>query len=155
MKFLTNCQNPVQLNSTQSNFKATKSRLSSKIVFHQKSSSIKGCLPLNVIFHLRLSSIKGCLPSKVAFHQRLPFIKGFLPSKAFFHQRSSSIKECLPTKVVFNQTSSSIKGIFCDFDSFIKVRNILLQSFLNGVWEVEKIIPFPVYKTSVELGDKG
>ena len=38
---------------------------SSKVVFYQKLSSIKCCLPSKVVFHQRLSSIKikGCLPS--------------------------------------------------------------------------------------------
>ena len=51
-----------------------KVRPPSKVVFHQRSSSIK-----------RLSSIKGRVPSKVVFHQRSSFIKGRLPSKIIFH----------------------------------------------------------------------
>ena len=54
--------------------------LLSKVVFHQRSSSIKGHhLPSNVFSHQRLSSIKGSLPSKVV-------------SKVVFHQRFYSIK---------------------------------------------------------------
>ena len=131
------------------------------VLYHKKHLSLRlsyikvifllRCLPSRVVFKQRSSSIKSCLPWKEVFNERLFSIKGLLPSKVFFHQRSSSIKECLPTKVVFNQTSSSIKGIFCDFDSFIKVRNILLQNFLNGGQEEEEIIPFPVYKTSVKV----
>ena len=59
--------------------------LQKKVVFHQRLSSIKGCLPLKVIFHQRLSSITCRLPSKGVFHQNL------LPSKVVFHHRSSSI----------------------------------------------------------------
>ena len=40
---------------------------------------------LIVVFHQRVSSIKGCLPSKVVFHQRSSYIKGRLPSKDVFH----------------------------------------------------------------------
>ena len=88
---------------------------------HQRSSSIKvilqigGHLPSKVIFHQRLSSIKGGPPSKVVFHQRsssinvvfplrLSILKGRLPSVVFFHQRSSSIKGPPPSKVVFHQS---------------------------------------------------
>ena len=35
--------------------------------FHQRLSSIEGCLPLKVIFHRRSSSVKGRLPLKVVF----------------------------------------------------------------------------------------
>ena len=69
-------------------------RLPSKVILHQRSSSIK------VIFHQRSSSVKGRLPSLVLFHQRSPFIKGrlkgHLPSEVIFHQRLSSIKGRLP-----------------------------------------------------------
>ena len=64
------------------------------VVFHQRSSSIKGRLPSKVVLHQRSSSIKGCLPSKVLFHQRSSSIKGYLPSKG------ASIKGCLPSKVI-------------------------------------------------------
>ena len=73
---------------------------SSKVVFHRKSSSFKGCLPLKAVFLQRLSSLECRLPSKVVFHHRLSFLKGRLPSKVIFHQRSSSIKGRLPFKVV-------------------------------------------------------
>ena len=43
-------------------------RLPSKIVFHQRVSSIKGRLPLKVVFLQRSSSIKGRLPSRVVLH---------------------------------------------------------------------------------------
>ena len=84
----------------------------SKVVIH------KGHLMVN--FHQRSSSIEGCLPSKVVLHQRSSSIKGRLTwrqtegiilkehertnahnSKAS-HPRSSSIKGCLPSKVVFH-----------------------------------------------------
>ena len=71
-------------------------RLPSKIVFHQRVSSIKGCLALKVVFHQRLSSIKGRLPSKVIFHWRASSIKGRLPSKVVIHQGSSYIEGSLP-----------------------------------------------------------
>ena len=60
-------------------------RLLSKVVFHQKSPSIKGHLPSKVVFYRRLSSKKGCLPSEVFFHQRLSSIKGLLPLDVIFH----------------------------------------------------------------------
>ena len=41
---------------------------------------IKFCLPSKVVFHQRLSSINGCLPSKVIFHHRLSPIEGCLPT---------------------------------------------------------------------------
>ena len=49
---------------------STKGHLSSKVVFHQRSSSI-----FKVIFHQKLSFIRGCLPSKVVFHQGLSSIQ--------------------------------------------------------------------------------
>ena len=42
-----------------------------QVVFNQRSSSIKYCLPSKVIFYQMLSPIKGRLPSKVVFHQSL------------------------------------------------------------------------------------
>ena len=63
---------------------------SSNVVFRQMSSSIKcrplGRFPSKVVFHQRSSSVKGCLPSKVVFHQKSSSIKGRLPSKVVFHQ---------------------------------------------------------------------
>ena len=60
-------------------------RLPSKVVFPQKSSSIKDRLPSKVVFHQRSSSIKSRLPSKVVFRQRSSSIKANLPSKVIFH----------------------------------------------------------------------
>ena len=80
--------------------------LPSKVVFHQRSSSIKGviyqrlCLSSKAVFHQRVSSINGHLLSKVAFYQRLSSIKGCLPSKVVFHQRLSFINKHLSSKVV-------------------------------------------------------
>ena len=61
----------------------------SKVIFHQRLTSIVGSPPLEIIFHqrliinLRLSLIiKGWLPFKVIIHQRSSFIKCCLPSKA-------------------------------------------------------------------------
>ena len=45
-----------------------------------------------IIFHERSSLIKGRLPSKVIIHQRSSSIKSYLPSKDVSHQKSSSIK---------------------------------------------------------------
>ena len=64
------------------------------IVFHGRSSSIKGNPPLKVIFHIRSSSIEGCLHSKVSFHWWSASIKGRLPQKV------SSIEGCLPSKLI-------------------------------------------------------
>ena len=58
-------------------------------------------LPTKVVFHQRLSSIEGCLPSKVILHWRVSFNEVRLPSKAIFHQKLSSIKGCFHSKVVF------------------------------------------------------
>ena len=84
--------------------------LPSKVVFRQRSSSVKGRLPSKVIFHKRSSSIKGRIPSKVIFRQRSSSVKGPLPSKVVFRQRSYSFKGRLPSKVVFHQRLSSVKG---------------------------------------------
>ena len=81
-------------------------RLPSKVIFHQRWSSIKGDLPSKV-FHQRVSSIKGRLPSKVVFYRRSSSIEGRLPSKVVLHRRSSSIGGHLPSKVVFHRRSSS------------------------------------------------
>ena len=62
-------------------------RLPSKVVFRQRSSSLKGRLPSKVIFRQSSSSVKVRLPTKVVFHQRLSSVKGHLPSKFIFRQR--------------------------------------------------------------------
>ena len=97
-----------------------KSHLPSKAVgtvCHQKAPSIKGCpssiegyLKLKVLFKWRSSSIKGCLPLKDAFRQSLSSIKGPLPSKFLLHQKWSSIKSRLLSKAIFYQKPSSIKS---------------------------------------------
>ena len=84
------------------------SSLSSKVVFHQSSSSIKGHLPSMVVFHQRLSSVKGCLLSKVLFHQMSSPVKGRHLPKVFFRQRLSYVKGRVPLKVVFHQRLSFI-----------------------------------------------
>ena len=98
-----------------------------KVLFNQRLSSIKGCLPLKghlpskVVFHQMLSSTKGWLPSKIVFHQRSSSIKGHFykklssikvhfPSKVILHQRLSCIKGHLQSSVVFHKRMSSIKG---------------------------------------------
>ena len=65
-------------------------RLPSKVFFHQKSSSIKGCLSSKVVFHQRSLSVKGPFPSKVIFRQRSFSVKGRLLSEVNFHYRSRS-----------------------------------------------------------------
>ena len=91
-------------------------RLPSKVIFRQRSSSVKCRLPSNVVFHQmsssRSSSIKGCFLSKIVFRQRSSSIKGCLPSKVIFHRRSSSIEGRLPSKVVFHWRWSSSFGSF-------------------------------------------
>ena len=71
------------------------------VIFHQRSSSIEGCLLSKVVFFQRSSSIEGCLPSNVIFRQMLSSVKGCLPSKLVFRQRSSSVKGRLSSKVLF------------------------------------------------------
>ena len=56
-----------------------KDRLPSKVVFHQRSYSVKGHLPSKVIFRQRLSSVKGRLPSNVVLRQRSSSVKGRPP----------------------------------------------------------------------------
>ena len=75
-----------------------------RVIFRQRSSSVKDCLPSKFVFHKRLSSIKDCLPSKVVFRQRSSSVKSCLPSKI------SSVKGHLPSKVVFHQSLSCAKG---------------------------------------------
>ena len=80
----------------------------SKVVFLQRSSSVKGHLPWKVVFRERLSSVKGRLQWKVVFRERSSSAKGFLLSKDVFPERSSSVKGCLLSKVVFRHRSSSV-----------------------------------------------
>ena len=54
--------------------------LPSRVVFCQRSSSVKGCLLSKVVFRIRSPSVKGCLPSKFVFCQRLSSVRGRLPS---------------------------------------------------------------------------
>ena len=96
-----------------------------KVVFHQRSSSVKGCLSSKVVFCQRSSFVKGRLPSKVVFRQRSSSVKGRLRSKVVFCQRSSSVKCRLPSKVVFCQRSSSIK---CLLPSKVVFRQHLLTA---------------------------
>ena len=100
-----------------------------KVVFDQRSSSIKSCLwpCLDIVIfmskvrlswvelwlswgHQRTSFIYGYLPSMFVFHQSLSSINGCLPSKVVFHHMSSSIKGCFPSKVVFPHSLSSVNG---------------------------------------------
>ena len=80
-------------------------------IFHQRVSSIIGCLYSKFIFHQRLFSIKSCLLSKVIFNQNVPsinniflqrlsIIKGYLSLEVIFHQSLSSIKGCLQSKCI-------------------------------------------------------
>ena len=69
-------------------------KLLSKVVFRQRSFSVKDRLPSKV------SSVKDRLPSKVVFRQRSSSVKGRLPSKVVFRQRLSSVKGRLPSKVL-------------------------------------------------------
>ena len=132
----------------------TKSRLPSKFVFNQKSSSMKGCLPSKAISHQRLSLIEGHLSSKdffinghllpkVIFHKMSPTKEGHLSLKAFFHQwfyhtRLSSIKGRLPSKIVFHQRSSSINGrfplkvVFHHVKSMCKIQDLQFSS----IWQM-------------------
>ena len=79
----------------------------SKFLFHPRSSSF--------VFHQRLSSIIGCLSSKFIFHQKVYLDKDCFRSKVVFCQRLSSpklssIKGCPQSKVIFHQRLSFIKG---------------------------------------------
>ena len=80
---------------------------SSKDIFHQRSSSIKGHVPLLVVFHWLSSSIIGCPPSKYSS------ITGQPPSKVFFHQMSSISKGNLSLNFVFHQSLFISKGDPC------------------------------------------
>ena len=68
------------------------SLLPMKVIFHQNSFSIEGCLASKVVFYRSLSSSESCLPFKVVFHRRLSSIKGRLPSKDVIHRSSLSIE---------------------------------------------------------------
>merc|ERR1711954_240279 len=100
------------------------------VVFHQKSSYIKCCLPTNVFFHQRSSSIKSHLPLNVVFHPRSSLINGCLLSNVVFHQTSSYInptcegggRKSLSTKIFKSQNL----GQFLRFGSnFLQVSSIL------------------------------
>ena len=67
--------------------------LALKVIFHKRSSCIKGHLPLKVVLHRRSSSIEGCLPSKVVFHWRSFSIEGCLLSRAAPKVPSKWIKQ--------------------------------------------------------------
>ena len=82
------------------------------IIFYQRSSSFKGCLPSKVIFHQSSSSIK------IIFCQRSSSIKGWLPSGGR-----------LPSKVVFHQRSSSVKG-----RPECGIAQLSLSLFLSSSW---------------------
>ena len=74
-----------------------------QVVFHRRSSTIRGCFLLKFVFFWRLSSIEGGILSRVFLYRRSSSIKGSLQSKYIFDQRSSS-------KVAFHEKFSFIKG---------------------------------------------
>ena len=76
-----------------------------QVVFHRRSSTIRGCFLLKFVFFWRLSSNEGGILSRVFLYRRSSSIKGSLQSKYIFDQRSSSIKGCLPWEVFFHQSS--------------------------------------------------
>ena len=86
--------------------------MSSKVVFRQRSFSLKGFLPPKVVFHQMSSYIKGKghLPSKAFLHQRLAFFKECLPLSVISHWMLSSIEGCHPLKAVLHWMYSSIEG---------------------------------------------
>ena len=81
------CQGEESKKFCSGNIHPIEGRLTSKVVFHQRSSSVKGHIPSKVVFSQRSYSVKGRLPSKVVFRQRLSSVKGCCPSKVFFRQR--------------------------------------------------------------------
>ena len=54
-------------------------------------SFFEGSLPTMAVFHQRSSSIKGCI------HERLSFIEGCLPSNVVIHRSSSLTDTLFPT----------------------------------------------------------
>ena len=99
----------------------------SKMVFNQRSSSMKDCLASKVVFHWSLCSIIECLLLKFLFHERskspvvfhksmtsfkmLTFVKDCLPLKVLFHWRLSFDRCSLSSNLVFCWGSPSVKGI--------------------------------------------
>ena len=84
---------------------------------HNEKSFSKVHLPSMTVRHQRSSSIKCCLPSlglnfpfQVVFHQRSTISKGHIPSNVIINQMSFISKCNFPWKVVIRQTPSSIKG---------------------------------------------
>ena len=102
----------------------------SKVVLHQRSSSVKSRFPSKVILLQRSSSVKGRLPSKVVFRQRSSSVKGRPLSKVIYRQKSSTVKSRLPSKVVFCQRSYSVKGRLLSNVSNIKGRLTFLDRVL-------------------------
>ena len=117
-----------------SKFVPHQSSLHSKVIFHQRQSSIKGCPPLkdvfyqrSSIFQKRSSSIKfSCLSSKVVCHQRSSHIKGWPPSKVIFHWKLSSMEGCPPCYVVLLKRVSSIESHLPWKVFFHKLKVVLL-----------------------------
>ena len=78
----------------------------SKLVFHQKSSCIKGPLPSKVVIHHRSSFIQGCFPSRVVFHQRSSSIKGHQGAYGWPESRVSLFEHCYQASWVTYSTST-------------------------------------------------
>ena len=86
------------------------------VVFHRRSSSIKGCLPSKVVFHERSSSVKGCLLSKVIFHRRSSSSFGSFSFLAF--STESGIAQLSLLLFVYSSWSTSMTSIIFVFDLF-------------------------------------
>ena len=117
-----------------------------KVLFHQRTPSSK------IVFHRRLSSIKGCLQTKVVFHRRSTFNKGCLfkyciPSNFVFvcHQRLSSIpiKGPFPSEIVFYQRSSSKLSLVLFRYQFIWYGNTNNAFMVN---KIRYITTVPIYE---------
>ena len=135
---------------------AKRTRQHAMNVFHRKSSSTEGRLPLKVIFHQRSSFTEGFLPPKVVFHWRSSFTEVCLPMKVvnhrrssstgsisgsimslilvIFHWRSSSTEGHLPLKVVFHRRSSSTY-LWSNFENImaVQIANFRITFYFTGL----------------------
>ena len=126
----------------------------SKVVFRQRSSSVKGGLLLKVVFR------QSRLLSKVVFLFWVIFIfvQHCVPSsnvQVIFCQRSSSVKGRLPSKVVFlfwvififvqrRVPSSNVQVVFCQRSSTVKGRLPLKVVFCQRSPSVKSCLPSKV-----------
>ena len=100
-----------------------------KVLFH---------FQLKVLFHQRSSSIKVYLQSKIVFHQRSSSIKGHLPSSQV-HVQNSRLVAYLPGRFLWSSSSCS-SSYSCDIGKTKSTSSLPLHT-----WPMMSLTKMPFY----------